>query len=179
MSQLENMGDEALMDRIKAEGDRAASGVLIQRHKAHAFKLALQLCGDRDDALDISQEAFVKVLTRAGRYQSGRPFWPWFAAILRNTARSLQRTPWRRRVSSEALLEHLADPGPEPGAAARAAELWRVVLELPPALREVMVLRHMEGMDYAQMAEVLGVPQNTVASRLYAARQKVAARYAV
>jgi len=169
--------DEALMQMVKVQGDRQACDALIRRHKEHAFRVALQLTGDRDDALDASQEAFVKVFTKAARYQEGRPFWPWFLAILRNSARSLQRGLWRRRtVRGEALLPYLVDSKADPETAARAAELWRRVLALPPKLREVMVLRHMEGLGYQQIAEVLEVPANTVATRIYQARRKLAAQ---
>jgi RNA polymerase sigma-70 factor (ECF subfamily) len=177
MTALAESADEVLMSMVKASADRTAADVLIRRHKEHAFRIAMQLTGDRDDALDASQEAFVKVFTRAARYQDGRPFWPWFLAILRNSARSLQRAPWRRRaVRAESLIDYVVDPGADPHTQALAAELWQRVLALPLKLREVMVLRHMEGLDYKQIAEVLGVPTNTVATRIYQARSKLAAQ---
>ena len=74
------------------------------------------------------------------------------------------------------MLDHVVDPGADPMTQARAAELWRRVLALPLKLREVMVLRHMEGLDYKKIAEVLGVPTNTVATRIYQARSKLAAQ---
>ncbi|HPQ67578.1 MAG TPA: sigma-70 family RNA polymerase sigma factor [bacterium] len=172
---MQHIADETLMERIKNAQDREAFTMLMNRHKTHAYRLALQLTGDHDEAMDCAQEAFVKVFTRARRYQDGRQFWPWFVGILRNTVRMLRRTTRRRRkAGAEELIVGLPDHRDDPEAAARAAELWRRLLALPPKLREVMVLRHQEGFNYEQIAAVLGVSANTVASRLHAARQRLA-----
>jgi len=170
--------DEELMNRVKLGGDRDAFSLLMGRHKAHAFRLAMQWTGDYDDAMDAAQEAFVKCYAKASRYETGRPFWPWFAAILRNTARTLRRGRIRRRKAGD---EHAAGERADARAAAaegaRYGELLRQLSSLPPKWREVLVLRHLEGMNYREIAAVLKVPENTVASRLHAARRELGKRY--
>ena len=163
------------MMQVSATGNREAFTELVRRHKSHAYLLALKLLGDHDDAMDASQEAFVKLYNKAGRYENGRAFRPWFAAILRNSARSLTRFKLRRKkAGAEELLVLLADESADSSARARAAELWRAVLNLPLKLREVIVLRHFEEFSYREIAEALSIPENTVATRLHEARKRLA-----
>ncbi|MDP8224833.1 MAG: RNA polymerase sigma factor [Candidatus Lernaella stagnicola] len=163
------------MGCVKNQQSREAFSVLMSRHKNHAYRLALQLTGDHDDAMDGAQEAFVKVFTKARLFDEGRRFWPWFATILRNTVRSMQRSrARRRRAGNEELAQHIADPTADTTVRARAAEAWGRVLALPPKLREVVVLRHLEGMSYEDIGAVLDISPNTVATRLHAARKKLA-----
>lgn len=172
---MQTVSDETLMTRVSATGDREAFTELVQRHKSRAYLLALKLLGDHDDAMDVSQEAFVKLYQKADRYENGRAFWPWFAAILRNNARSLIRFRLRRKkAGAEELITHLADETADSSAPARVAELWRAVLDLPLKLREVIVLRHFEQFSYREIAQTLSIPENTVASRLHEARKRLA-----
>ena len=171
---MEMVSDEDLMGRVSRNGDRDAASELIARYKERAYLFALKLLGNSDDALDASQEAFVKVFVKRSRYEQGRLFRPWFLAILRNCARDIQRSTLRmRKAGGDELVTYMADAKADPLTAARSAQVWRKVLQLPPKLREVIVLRHFEGLDYKEMAEVLGVPINTVASRLHQARKKM------
>ena len=172
--------DELLILSLKNHGDRQAFELLVRRHKRRAYLLALKLLGDHDEAMDASQEAFVKLFERADRYSAGRPFLPWFLGIVRNCARSLWRSKLRlRRVRLDDLLQHLEDTSADPSSSVRSAERWRAVLSLPLKLREVVVLRHLDGMDYKQIADVLELPVNTVAGRLHKARKELACRYEV
>lgn len=166
--------DESLMQLVSAGPDRAAMSELIQRHKERAYLLALKLVGDTEDAKDASQEAFVKLFAKADRYDSARPFWPWFATILRNCVHDIQRGRMRAgRYDAEDLIRNLEDVKADPTTAARSAELWRRVLILPQRLRNVIVLRHFEDMSYREIADVLDVPINTVATWLHQAREKL------
>ena len=178
---MELISDEALMGLIKEKRDRSAFETLIQKYKHRAYLFALKLLGNHDDAMDASQEAFVKVLFKAKKYENGRPFWPWFAAILRNCTRTIGRSGMRQRKApdSEGLLELIHDESTNPAASFRSAELWASVLALPPKLREVLVLRYLEGMNYNEIAKILDIPINTVSTRIYAARKKLAKRYAM
>jgi RNA polymerase sigma factor (sigma-70 family) len=166
--------DEALMKLVSAGVNREAMSELIQRHKERAYMLALKLVGDTEDAKDASQEAFVKLFVKADKYNSDRPFWPWFATILRNCVRDIQRGRMRfGKLDAENLIHNIEDAKADPTTAARSAELWRRVLLLPPKLKNVIVLRHFEDMSYRQIADVLDVPTNTVATWLHQAREKL------
>ena len=88
--------DAALVMDIKT-GNKNALGTLVERHKRLAFRLALGLVGNKDDAYDISQEAFLRVYRSAETYDSGQPFLPWFYTIISN----LCRTWLRRRTNRD------------------------------------------------------------------------------
>lgn len=170
--------DEDLMQQVKATSDRDAFTALVMRHKQRAYLLALKLTGSHDDAMDASQESFVKIFRKAATYQDGARFTPWLLRIVRNTAFNLNRSRRRRRqVGADELLAYIPDPVADTASAARQAELWRVILALPEHLREVVVLRHHEGLDYAAIAEVLELPSGTVATRLHQARKELERRY--
>jgi len=166
--------DEALMDMIGENLSGQAASELVGRHKEHAYLFALKLVGNSEHARDASQEAFVKLLKNADKYASDRPFWPWFAAILRNCVRDIQRGRLRfGKIGADELIRHIEDAKADPTIGARSAELWRRVLALPPKYRDVIVLRHFEEMSYQQIADVMGVPINTVSTWLYQARGRL------
>ncbi len=159
-------------------GERAALDELAHRMRGPAYVLALQLVGNRDDALDIAQDALLRLFQHLGRIAPERPVRPWLFAIVRNRARDL----WRSRAArpSESLdarpdvVAHLAAPAGDPEQQAarrqRARRVWTAIAELSHAHREILVLRDFHDLAYAEIAEVLGIPAGTVMSRLHAAR---------
>jgi len=159
-------------------GGRAALDELAHRMRGPAYVLALQLVGNRDDALDIAQDALLRLFQHLGRVAPERPVRPWLFAIVRNRARDL----WRSRAArpSESLdarpdvVAHLAAPAGDPEQQAarrqRARRVWTAIAELSHAHREILVLRDFHDLAYAEIAEVLGIPAGTVMSRLHAAR---------
>lgn len=160
---------------------------LLAAHRDRVFSTALRLLGDRDEAEDAAQEAFVRgyrALARwdATRIRELRPG-PWLATILVNVVRN----QWRRdsairrgvaRASSTERLRFLdaPDPGPaddRPGPADHLEQLetarqWAARLaELPPRYREPIVLRHVDGLAYEEIAAVLGRPSGTVKAQVH------------
>jgi RNA polymerase sigma-70 factor (ECF subfamily) len=172
-----------LAARVK-RGDVQAFGALVERYKERAYMVALGLVGNPDDAMDLSQEAFVRAFRGMRTFREGQEFYPWFYAILRNTCFNFLRSA---RVTRETSLEtaresgfDVQDPRPDPAVAFERRETADIVLRelhrLEPVHREMLVLRHYECLSYREMAEVLGCPVGTVMSRLYAARQALRAR---
>ncbi len=171
--------DAALVMDIKA-GNKNALGTLVERHKRLAFRLALGLVGNKDDAYDISQEAFLRVYRSADSFDSGQPFLPWFYTIISN----LSRTWLRRRSSRDNKMVDVDDASyllvdnsnPEVGLEKKevVSRLRQALLELPFDDREIITLQHFRGMSYDEIAEFLQVPRGTVMSRLYYARKKLA-----
>ena len=159
-------------------GRRAALDELARRMRGPAYVLALQLVGNRDDALDIAQDALLRLFQHLGRVEPQRPVRPWLFAIVRNRARDL----WRRRGArpSESLdarpdlAAHLTatagDPEQQAARRQQARRVWTAVAALSRAHREILVLRDFHDLAYAEIAEVLGIPLGTVMSRLHAAR---------
>lgn len=171
--------DDALVLHIKA-GDKNALGTLVERHKKLAFRLALGLVGNKDDAYDISQEAFLRLYRSADTYDANQPFLPWFYTIISN----LCRTWLRKRRSQEARTADIDDVSylmieqetAETGLVRKEAVeiLRRALMELPFDDREIITLQHFRGMSYDEIAGLLGIPRGTVMSRLYYARKKLA-----
>ena len=88
--------------------------------------------------------------------------------------RDIQRGRLRfGKIGADELIRHIEDAKADPTIGARSAELWRRVLALPPKYRDVIVLRHFEEMSYRKIAEVMGVPVNTVSTWLYQARGRL------
>ena len=172
---------DAELARRARGGDRAAAEELARRCRRPAYLLALQLLRDPDDALDVAQDALLRLFTHLDRVDPERPLRPWLAAIVRNRARDLMR---RRRVRRHESLDTdpedrparvLVDPaaGPEERAARTEAarRLWGALGQLAEAQREILVLRDYQDLAYEEIAAVLGVPLGTVMSRLHRARR--------
>lgn len=136
---------------------------------AHA--LALQMLGNADDATDVVQDAIVKALGKRGGYNASTgPLAPWFLRVVRNRCIDLIR----RRRPSDTGIDILSEPGPGPQEllelSQRDRELHAALASLPAEQRQVIVLRDYMDLSYAEIAEVLDVPQGTVMSKLHRAR---------
>jgi len=171
--------DVALVMSIKT-GNKKALGELVERHKKSAYRMALGLVGNRDDAHDISQEAFIRVYRSAGTYDESQPFRPWFYTIIANLSRTWLRKRSRREnrmVDVDDVSYLLVDErDPEKVTIHRetVARLNQALLQLSFADREIITLQHFRGMSYDEIADLLGIPKGTVMSRLYYARKKLA-----
>jgi len=171
--------DTALVMEIVA-GDKKALGKLVERHKKLAYRWALGLVGNKDDAFDISQEAFLRVYRSADTFDSNKPFLPWFYTIIANLSRTWLRkrsVTENRTVDLDDVSFLLVDEATPEQAYARkemVARLRKALLKLPFNDREIIMLQHFRGMSYDEIAELLGVPRGTVMSRLYYARKKLA-----
>lgn len=171
--------DAALIMDIKS-GDKKALGRLVARHKKSAFRIALGLVGNKDDAYDISQEAFMRVFKSADTFDSKQPFLPWFYTIISN----LSRTWLKRRSSRDNRMVDVEDnsfllvdhSNPEDVLEKKEAVtlLQKGLLELDFEDREIITLQHFRGMSYDEIASLLNIPRGTVMSRLYYARKKLA-----
>lgn len=175
--------EAALIERCAA-GEQAACAELVSGHERMVYQLALHLLGDRDEALDLSQEVFFSVFRTIGQFRGQSALKTWIYRIVINQARNRQRW-WRRRHKADqvSLDQHVAAHGDlrQPGehmapdrAYARkelAEKLWTALDQLPFDQRTVVVLREIDGLSYDDIAFSLGVAVGTVKSRLTRARQ--------
>jgi len=170
--------DQALIRRCRG-GDQDAFGVLVKRYAGRAVGAAFALLGNHADALDASQEAFLRSWRGLRRFRGDAGFYAWYAAILRNVCASLRR---RRARDDPAGLRPAPPAEADPALLAegneRARRLWQAVLDLSVKHREVIVMSHFQEMSYKQMAGALDVPIGTVMSRLHHARQTLRAKLA-
>jgi len=170
--------DAELASKAK-RGNIDAFGELVERYKERAYMIALGFVGNPDDAMDLSQEAFVKAFKAMRTFKDGSDFYPWFYAVLRNTCFNfLRRRKTRKESSLDAAQEYgfdVVDRAPDPRATLEHKEMRALVRaeidNLSPVHKEILLLRHFELLSYKEMASVLGCPIGTVMSRLYAARQ--------
>lgn len=167
--------------------------MLVERYQGRAYRLALRVLRDEEQARDAVQEAFLKLYTRLRRFEGRSSFYTWFYRLVMNQCLDMRRRehPERRLDLGEAqtleqLLETRGDHAEgswerahEQGPAEHleAGELRRAVAraidELPDGARETLVLREVEGLSYAEISEALNIPKGTVMSRLHYARRRV------
>jgi len=170
--------DDRLL-RLSAAGEEQAFNALYDRHQGSVYRFVLHSTGgDELLAEEITQEVFLLLIRRPQKYDESRGSLP---AYLLGTARNLLRQYWKRRrvnvalpdddgdavessvVSDEDVLGDLTSEE-------TLAALHQAILALPLRYREVVILCHFEGMEYAEAASVLGCPAGTVCSRLHRAR---------
>jgi len=147
---------------------------LVSEYRLRAFHFALQIVGNREDAMDVTQEAFLKVHRNWKMRDPGRPFAPWFYAILRNMAIDfVRKRATYREDSSNAAPDISHRPGPEALAVKGqvSEKVWEAIRQLPDPQREVLVLRDLHGFSYKEIAEIVGAETTTVNSRLHDARE--------
>lgn len=175
--------EAALIERCAA-GEQSACAELVAGHERMVFQLALHLLGDRDEALDLSQDVFLSVFRTLHTFRGQSALKTWIYRIVVNHARNRQRW-WRRRHRADqvSLDQHveahgdLRQPGEQTSpdrAFARkqlAERLWAALEQLPFDQRTVVVLREIDGLSYDEIAFSLGVAIGTVKSRLTRARQ--------
>jgi RNA polymerase sigma-70 factor (ECF subfamily) len=168
---LDGDDDATLVDRC-LRGDTAAFRPLVDRYQRVLFTVALRMLGDYEEATDAAQTAFVRAYEKLGSWDRGHKFFSWLYRILVNECLNVRRA----RRPLEPLNPDLRATD-DPQQAARRDELrarvQAAIAELPRPYREVVVLRHFADLSYQEMSEALGVPERTVKSRLYSARQRL------
>ena len=164
------MDDRKTIERCRA-GQTEAFGELVRQYQSQAIGHALTLLGNLPDALDAVQDAFVAAYQALGRFDASRRFYPWLYTILRNRCYKVLTSRARRPVTDIDDIQLLAPPAEEVSGDESAA-VQRVLQELAPEDRELLVLKHLDGLTYEELAQRLGVPAGTVMSRLYHARRR-------
>lgn len=185
-------GNGEVLARARA-GDEAAFEALVSQHESAVYQLAWRMLRDREEALDAVQETFLRVFRALGSFRGEATLRTWVYGIALNVCRNrLQSAEVRARARRESLVTSdpdggeererpIPDPLPGPEAAAYGGELRRALElalgRLSPEHREIIVLREVQGLEYAEVAAVLGCAQGTVKSRL--ARARAALRHAL
>jgi len=177
--------DWALVQQCVA-GDEAASTRLVTDHQRMVYQLALHLLGDQQEALDLSQEVFLRVFRTLAQFRGQSALRTWIYRVVVTQA-SNRRRWWRRRHQSHQvpLDAHVAAHGdlPDGRASAKpdqvaeqqqiARTVWAALDRLPFDQRTILVLREIDGLSYDEIAFSLGVAVGTVKSRLARAREQL------
>jgi len=168
------MDDGQLVDRARA-GDTAAFGALVERHQARIYATLVKLTGDRDQALDLTQDAFIRAWEQLSSFEGRSAFSTWLYRIAVRLAydeieRSRRKTPLEPEPA-------IADPAPGPDhraeAASAAADLRQRIERLPPLQRAVMVMR-----AYDELPAVLGTTENSARVSFHHAITRLRDEYA-
>jgi len=185
-----NIDDVTLVEQCR-RGDSRAMERLIIKYQNRIYNVILKICTNHDDAAELTQETFVKVIESIDRFEGRSSFYTWAFRIAVNLTlnyckrsvklpvRSLDDYGSRRDGQKEQLLKEFLsdDSSPDPAAVAQNKELHELALKalmkLDDAQRTVVVLRDIEGMSYIQIAKVLGIELGTVRSRLSRARSNL------
>ena len=157
--------DADLISRVR-RGDVEAYNLLVSRWEKRVFNYLLRLTASPDEALDLSQDAFLKAYQNIRKLDDPARFGPWLYRIAHNEAYSL----FRKRRPETALEDVSSERNPAPGFPMDLSLAVTAALDrLSPDQREAVVLKVYEGFKFDEMAEVLGCPVSTVKSRLYTA----------
>ncbi len=176
-----NLGEEgSIIERCK-KGDREAFATIVQKYMKPAYYVALGYVGKPEDALDLSQDAFVNAFRHIKRFDTTKTFFPWFYSILKNLCMNhLNRLRRRREDSIDEMAEEegqvpipieTADPEASVVRKDLEVKIGQALTRLRPKDREIIILQHFQDYSYQEIADLLGIPIGTVMSRLYSARQ--------
>jgi len=167
---------EDLADVVRClAGDHAAFQNLVDRYHRPFFTFALRVLGNREEASDAVQTAFVKVYENLGTFDQGRRFFSWAYRILVNESLNVRRAQWPSEPIDPNLVADSSSPLEDVERKERRHQVQAAILQLPVEYRDVIVLHYFSGLAYEEISDTLGVPQKTVKSRLYTARQRLAA----
>jgi RNA polymerase sigma-70 factor (ECF subfamily) len=181
--------DAVLVEKCRL-GDSLAMERLILKYQNRIYNVILKICTNPDDAAELTQDTFVKVIEAIDKFRGQSSFYTWLFRIAVNLTlnycqrsakldlESLDAEKYEHEGAAQALKDFLSDDGSlDPAEVAQSKELTEIaiksLLELDDSQRAVVVLRDVEGMNYAQIASVLGTELGTVKSRLSRARSNL------
>lgn len=166
--------------QMAQQGDPEAFSELVCIYQDSVFRLCFRLLGDRQDAEDLAQEAFIRSFRHREKYDPSRPFGPWVRRIAANLCLNYLQARQTLAVPLEDELQ-LSPPAREPDPesiqemAEQSQQVRAALLALPPHYRLVIELRHYQEQSYAEIADTLSLPLSDVKSYLFRARKQLAA----
>jgi len=161
--------EKDLLELVRA-GDKKAYQSIVLRYMKSAYYVALGFLHNQQDALDVSQDAFIRAYRKRLTFDPERPFFPWFYRLLRNMCIDYVK---KDRRKDEVPLEDVPILDTQEEDAEMKSAIWKGIRELPGIHREVIILRYFRQMSYQEIAEVTGKPMGTVMSSLYYAKKKL------
>jgi RNA polymerase sigma-70 factor (ECF subfamily) len=183
--------DDAVLVKQSQQGDSSAIERLILKYQNRIYNVILKICGNTDDAAELTQDTFVKVIEKIEQFEGRSGFYTWVFRIAVNLTLNYRERSVKLGLKSldgednghnqqaiGLLKEFLSDDGlPNPAVVAANKELYKIVLRalmrLEDSQRTVIILRDIEGMNYAQIAKVCGLELGTVKSKLSRARSRL------
>lgn len=176
--------DQALIARVQ-RGEKQAFDLLVRKYQIKIAHLVARYVRNQGDVEDVVQETFIKAYRAIGRFRGDSQFYTWLYRIAVNTAKNYlvaagRRPPGQDIDAVDAVQSHAGHPLREtntPEASLRrdqlAARIRQAIDALPPELREAIILRELEGMNYEEIALAMECPIGTVRSRIFRAREAI------
>lgn len=161
--------EREILEAVK-KGDKEAYGLIVKRYMHSAYYIALGFVHNQQDALDVSQDAFIKAFRKIKMFDTRMPFFPWFYRLMRNLCIDYLKRKHRRR---EIPLEDIQIIDDERDDREMKEALWKGIQDLPFDQREIIILRYFRQMSYEEIAELIGRPLGTVMSSLHYAKKKL------
>lgn len=156
--------------RAVAQGDKEAYQVIVKKYKWAAYYVAVGFVKNCQDALDISQEAFIRAFYKIKKFDQSKAFYPWFYKLLKNLCLDHLR---RSHVMSDIPIENMGVFEDTHKNLELRDRLWEGIEKLPFAQREVIILKYFHQYSYKEIAQVIQTPIGTVMSSLYYAKKKL------
>lgn len=181
---METRDDRQLVLECR-KGEEYAYQILLSRYEGYIYSLSFRLTGRREDALELVQEAMVKIVMGLESYQINRPFKPWLRQVVINTGINFLRRQSPDLLSLDQDIAEGLTLGDSLAAGNSGNPHMRVewletkealemaVQELPSVFQLVITLRHQEGMSYEEIADSIGIPVGTVKTYLFRARYRL------
>ena len=167
------MNELLLISRARG-GDREAFGALVEQYRDNVYRLAYRMCGNAYDADEAAQEAFVAAWRALPNFRGDAKFSTWLYRLTTNAAIDVMRREKRHKAAGDGEMVEVADDTDSPQETVERTEQQEAVQKalstLSEEYREVLLLRYMEELDYAEIAEVLQLPSGTVKSRINRAK---------
>ncbi len=177
--------DREMLD-VVLQGDTTAYRGLVEKYQERVYAMVYGMLRNREDATDITQEAFVKAYRSLASFRLESSFYTWLYRIAMNLAIDLIRKRKRRRevgyedgvaARDEDGTVHAMHQGDSPRRVLERRQLYKQIMDamdqLPADQKQVILLRELEGLPYREIAEIMGIPEGTVMSRLFYARKKL------
>lgn len=152
------------------KGHAEAYQVIVERYMKRAYYIALGFVRNAQDAMDVSQESFIKAFRKIKRFDPEKPFFPWFYKLLKNLCLDHIK---RRSRTQEIPLDEARVLREEREDREMKEILWRGIEKLPFEQREVILLRYFQQCSYQEIAEITAKPVGTVMSSLYYAKKRL------
>jgi RNA polymerase sigma-70 factor (ECF subfamily) len=177
--------DERSVIQDCQRGEKEPYRILVDRYKEKAYYFALSYVANQEDALDLSQDAFIKAYRSLKYFNLELKFSSWFFRILRNLCIDFLREKKRKKMSStegngERPAMNIPDSSLSPDFLMERdtlrKKIWEEINKLRESEREVLVYKDIHGLEYEEIAEIMQIPKGTVASTLHKARKKMRER---
>lgn len=171
---MEHLTDIELVDKANS-GDTKALEALFQKHYMAVYRLAYKWCGIKEDAEDIAQDVFIKLVRKLHTFGRKSSFKTWLYRITVNTAKDFGRKRARRDFHEASFNDnhHPDDMDPKATDAMAAAQLAKEISRLPTKQRTSILLVYAEGLSHRDAAKVLGCREKTVSWRIFQARKRL------